>query len=77
MGCATSLAEESDDLANVRSGFIRPFSELRQSERLRREFTLGERLSGSRRLVSLGFRTARARPQRARSAVAVAKLPPG
>ena len=71
------LAAESDDLA------LRPGSEgqiyasilsgqLSQSERMWCEFMRGERLGGSRQLVSLGFRPARNRPQRIPSAVAVA-----
>ena len=50
--------------------------QLSRSERMWYEFTCGERLSGSRQLVSLELRPARDRPQRVRSAVAVAtRLP--
>ena len=75
---ATSLAAESDDLGpwpgkreeriytSVLSG------QLRQSERLWHALTRGERPNGSRQLVRLRFRPTQARPQRIRSAVAVA-----
>ena len=55
MRCATGLAAESDDLGHTWPGkreeriYTAVVSEqLRQSERLRRKFTRGEMLSGSR-----------------------------
>ena len=77
------LVAESDDLAQCAGkseGRIYTYvlsEQLSRSGRMWRVFTLAERLSGRRQLVSLGFRSARDQPQRVRSAVAVATLPLG
>ena len=72
------LAAESDNLApwaGKSDGRIYASvlsEQLSRCERMWREFTRGERLSGSQQLVSLRFRPAQDWPQRVQSAVAFA-----